>query len=379
MVAVNELEHETGNGVTADESVHDDTETDDVAGEVAKSVRYRITSYGMDFDVDGLVRRLNRGSVFVPPFQREFVWSRKRASQFIESLLMGLPVPGVFLTQEPATEKLMVIDGQQRLKTLQFFYSGYLGTSGATGAETRPFALDGVDPEFQQKRYADLSEPERYRLDNSRIHATIVRQNFPEDGNSGMFHIFHRLNSGGQQLTSQEIRQAICRGSLMDSVRELNDNADWRAIFGPISLRQKDQELILRFWAMYLNADNYAAPMLGFLNNFADKHRNPSVEFLYEGRAAFAKTVRAFNSALGNKAFRAKASRQLNAAVFESMSVGLAHRIKSSGNPKSSALIHAHDALLRDDEYIASVSGGTARASSVKTRIEKAAQIFAGV
>ena len=74
-------------------TVHDDTETDDVV----EAVSYRITSYGVDFAMEGLVRRINRGSIFVPDFQRGFVWTRKQASQFIESLLLGLPVPGIFL------------------------------------------------------------------------------------------------------------------------------------------------------------------------------------------------------------------------------------------------------------------------------------------
>ena len=233
-----------------------------------------------------------------------------------------------------------------------------------------------MDQEFLHKRYADLSEPERYRLDNSRIHATVIRQNFPEDGNSSVFHVFHRLNSGGQHLAPQEIRQAICGGSLMDSVKELNDNADWRAIFGPKSLRQKDQELILRFWAMHHNAEAYGAPMLGFLDNFAERHRNPSVEFLYEGRKAFVETIGAFNAALGKEAFRTEAGKQLNAAVFDSMTAGLARRIQSVGCPAASALIHARDALLIDEEYVASVSGGTAHAAAVKTRIRKAVRAF---
>lgn len=376
MIAANGLEPEVRDPLlVADENVDDDTEMDDVAGDVVQSVRYRITSYGIDYDVDGLVRRLNQGSVFVPPFQRGFVWSRKRASQFVESLLLGLPVPGIFLTEETDTGKMMVIDGQQRLKSLQFFYSGSFGAIKA-GDETKPFVLEKVDQEFQGKRYADLSEPERYRLDNSRVHATVIRQNFPEDGNSSVFHIFHRLNSGGQHLTPQEIRQAICCGGLMDSIREMNGNADWRAVFGRPSLRQKDQELILRFWAMYLDADDYAAPMLGFLDKFANRHRNPSVEFLYEGRKAFTETVAAFNAALGGKAFRTGAGKQLNAAVFDSMAVGLARHIKNGARPKAAALINAHNTLLRDDAYLASVSGGTAHAASVKTRMHKAVQAF---
>src|SRR4051812_16231795 len=77
------------------------------------SVRYTLASYGADYPVDGLVKRLDRGDVFVPEFQRGFVWSHKQASSFVESLLLGLPVPGVFLYKEPETQKLMVVDGQQ--------------------------------------------------------------------------------------------------------------------------------------------------------------------------------------------------------------------------------------------------------------------------
>ena len=59
--------------------------------------RYDITSYGVDFDVEGLVRRLKRDEIFIPPFQRDYVWKMPEASRFIESLLLGLPVPGIFL------------------------------------------------------------------------------------------------------------------------------------------------------------------------------------------------------------------------------------------------------------------------------------------
>ena len=378
MTVVNELEPEIREALVADENVYDDTETDDVAGEVVKSVRYRITSYGIDFDVAGLVRRLDQGSVFVPPFQREFIWSRKRASQFVESLLLGLPVPGVFLTQELDTEKVMVIDGQQRLKTLQFFYAGYFPANNPDG-RPRPFALEGVDQEFLHKRYADLSEPERYRLDNSRIHATVIRQNFPEDGNSSVFHVFHRLNSGGQHLAPQEIRQAICGGSLMDSVKELNDNADWRAIFGPKSLRQKDQELILRFWALHLQSDEYRRPMLGFLNDFAESYREPGQQFIQDGKDLFSDVVERFHHALGRQAFRTERSRQLNAAVFDSMAVGLARRIARRGHTTPDAVREAYQCLLADSEYITSVSLGTAQDIAVRTRIAKSVAVFGDI
>src|SRR5713226_1188706 len=103
--------------------------------------KYSITSYGADYPVDGLVRRIKDGSIYVPSFQRAFVWSLKDASRFIESLLLGLPVPGIFLSKEEETQKLLVIDGQQRLRTLQYFYEGRL-------PDGSKFALAGVQKNF---------------------------------------------------------------------------------------------------------------------------------------------------------------------------------------------------------------------------------------
>lgn len=93
----------------------------------------RYTAYGADFPVDGLVKRLTTGDIQIPiigaavgpetetgGFQRQFVWSKLQADRFIESLLLGLPVPGVFLVREPSGV-LLVLDGHQRLKTLQGF------------------------------------------------------------------------------------------------------------------------------------------------------------------------------------------------------------------------------------------------------------------
>src|SRR5690606_22344893 len=100
-----------------DESLQDETPT----------ASFAITSYGADYTVDTIVNRLKSESFFVPKFQRRFVWSLKHASRFIESLLMGLPVPGIFLYREAQTNRHLVVDGQQRLRTLQYFYDGNFG------------------------------------------------------------------------------------------------------------------------------------------------------------------------------------------------------------------------------------------------------------
>src|SRR2546427_13061892 len=85
---------------------------------------YSITSYGADYTADSLVKRMSVGDIFLPPFQRGYVWSYTQACRFVESLLLGLPVPGIFLSKDDPTQKLLVIDGHQRLRTLEYFYDG---------------------------------------------------------------------------------------------------------------------------------------------------------------------------------------------------------------------------------------------------------------
>jgi hypothetical protein len=156
--------------------------------------QYDIASYGADYDVEGLVRRLQRGDVFIPPFQRQFMWNQQEASRFVESLLLGLPVPGVFLASEAGTNKLLVIDGQQRLKTLQFFYEGFFNPK-PENRDQKVFKLLSVQPRLEGATYKSLEDRDRVKLDNAIIHATIVKQEAPSGDDTSIYHIFERLNN----------------------------------------------------------------------------------------------------------------------------------------------------------------------------------------
>ena len=181
------------------DEIVDEVEDDSEVEEEIASVRYSITSFGVDFDVEGAVRRLVRGDIAIPDFQRSYVWNQAEASRLIESLLLGLPVPGVFLASEPETKQLLVIDGQQRLRSLQFFYKGEFNPS-PSDVTVKKFKLIKVQKKFEGKTYEDLSEEDRRTLDNSVIHATVVKQESPENDDTGMYHIFERLNTGGRKL-----------------------------------------------------------------------------------------------------------------------------------------------------------------------------------
>ena len=352
----------------ADIEIIDEADTD----ESVLPLRYDITSFGIDFDVEGLVRRLNDEEVLVPDWQRHYVWSIRQASSFIESLLLGLPVPGVFLGKDPESGCLFVIDGQQRLKTLQFFYAGKFKGSRVSHST---FKLQGVDKRFDGSTFEDLTDADRRNLNNSLIHATVVRQDAPPDNDTSMYQIFKRLNTGGSKVNAQEIRCAIYQGALIDKIKVLNRNAEWRGIVGKPSPRLKDQELILRFMAMWHTGGQYTKPMAEFLNAFTQRHRNPDRVWLDATSKLFEETIVAFAVAK-DKPFRLREGRAVNAAVFDSMTVGLAKRITETGILGSSQIANVHDSLIVDDDYKQAVMQGTSDETSVEHRLKIATSAF---
>jgi len=227
--------------------------------------------------------------IFIPQFQRSFVWSINQASRFIESLLLGLPVPGIFLSKEPETGKLLIIDGQQRLKTLQYFYQGVFHNG-------REFSLQNVQDRLLGKTHRTLDQTDKNILDDSIIHATVVKQDEPSDDESSIYHIFERLNTGGTQLQPQEIRACIFHGPFNTLLNELNDEPAWRRVFGRHSKRLKDQELILRFLAFFFNIDDYEQPIKEFLNDYMGKNRTLARESAEQLRTAFLPTIRFVSS-----------------------------------------------------------------------------------
>ncbi|MBI5870240.1 MAG: DUF262 domain-containing protein [Actinobacteria bacterium] len=354
------------------ELIEDEADKD----ETVPNVSYDVTSYGSDPEVDGLVRKLERGDVFIPPFQRDYVWRQPEASRFIESLLLGLPVPGIFLATEQETNKQLVIDGQQRLKTLQFFYEGYFNPKPGE-KRRRVFSLTKVQKPFEGKTYSDLDERDRVRLDNSIIHATIVKQTSPPGDDTSLYHIFERLNTGGRRLAAQEMRVALYHGNLMNRIRELNDYSIWRNIFGKTHTRLKDQELILRFMALYTDFKDYSRPMGEFLNKYAGRNRNVGDDHLEEPLEAFRNCCNHFWDALGKEIFRP--TRALNAAVFDSCMIGLAQRLKKDSHVNPKQIKKAYESLLDDSSYAESVSRSTADEAYVDRRIKLSTSAFSQI
>lgn len=341
---------------------------------------FSITSYGADYPVDSLVKRIDREDIIVPTFnwsddesevvgfQRSYVWPRSKADRFIESLLLGLPVPGIFLVKE-TSGRLLVLDGHQRLYTLASFYKGIIA-----GSEYR---LGNVQERFQDKTYEELDVEDRRRIDDAIIHATIVRQDEPSEDQSSVYIVFERLNTGGVNLQPQEVRVALYHGEFAHALQKLNMNKDWRALYGKVSRRLKDLELILRFFAFLYASESYKAPMKDFLNRYMAHNRHLAEQDEETLELDFSRVVALLRSAVGPHAFRPR--RAVNAAVVDSLMTGVAHRLAQGDVEDEAAFKEAFEGLMGNAEYMAAIETGTSQEANVATRLRLAREAFANV
>lgn len=335
---------------------------------------------GSDFDVEGLVRRLDRGDIVIPTFgrnddletsgfQRRFVWNRPQMDRFIESLLLGYPIPGIFLVQQ-ADKRYLVLDGQQRLKTLEAFYDGIHGG--------RTFVLANVGEPFVGLTYKTLPEDLRRALDSTFIHATIVRTDGSSASLDSVYQIFERLNAGGTQLTAHEIRVALYAGPFIEYLTSLNENPDWRDLYGAVSPRLRDQELVLRVIALYVAPGAYKRPLKKFLNDFVAQYRalDQLPHALVAERFSTAVALLNDDDGPGPDAFRS-GSRQVNAALTEALLVGLFRRLDSTSVPSPEGVSRAVREMLGNAELQPAISRATADEDAVRTRLAVATNAFA--
>lgn len=345
--------------VQMEETLIEDIENEEI------TFRFEITSYGADYPVDAIIKRIRDDVIYVPPFQRKFVWNIEQASKFIESLILGLPVPGIFLSRESKSNRLLIIDGQQRLLSLFNFYEGTF--------KKKEFKLTGLKSDMNGKTYKSLSASDKLRLDDSIIHATVVRQDEPDDEESSIYMIFERLNTGGKLLSAQEIRACIYYGEFNELLNDLKNNTYWRKVFGSENERLKEQELILRFFSLYYEREKYQKPLKSFLNKFMNKNRDfdkYSKESLSE---LFVNTIKPLSILFGTKAFRI--GRSFNAAAFDAIMVGFAERLKK-GKFDNNNLIETYNYLIKHEAFIENTKGGTSDEKSVEQRINLSIEIF---
>lgn len=376
----------------ADVIVDDETEADDAG--LYETPPSSLPYFGADFDVAGLVRRLNDHDILIPRFdpdesgdltiegfQRQRVWTLPRMEKFIESLLLGWPVPSIFLVVEP-DGRYLVLDGQQRLTTLQSFYSGSL-------PDGREFALQDVAEDFQGATFETLSSESKRRLNNTFIQAVVIEP-AGEEGRDAVYRLFGRLNSGGVSLTAQEIRVALYRGPLVDFIRDLNHDKSWRHLFGAAHKKLKDHELVLRALAMAevikkiagswddeeLRRTAYKPPMAQFLNDFLERRGSMNDVDTVSLAAAFSTSCALLVEANGRDGL--KYAGRVNAAHVDAVLGTLIFAHESGLQLSADSVREAIVTLRADGHYSDWVSRSTSHRDSVYGRLRTAYSVLLG-
>ncbi len=310
-------------------------------------IEYDIASYPSDYTLDNLFSQWKKGSIVIPEFQREFVWSIEQASLLIDSFMMGLPVPPVFFYLDEEN-KYLVIDGQQRLRSIFFFFEGYFGE--ARNEKRIVFRLKGLDQKikYANKAFSEFDEADKTKLEGCVLRAINIRQIKPSAQNTSVYHIFERLNKGGTPLRPQEIRNCVFSGEFVRKLKVLNDDDNWRRILGKSDLDkyQKDLELVLRQFALLEHGvENYEKPMKEYLNRAMQCNRKGAGIFVEEFMRLFPAVCGKIIGLFGEKPFHVRGP--INAAYLDSVFYYFYKHLDSlPGN-----IIEKYDELKKDSSF----------------------------
>lgn len=333
----------------------------------------RLHTEAADLTVGSLHPMMASGKVEVPEFQRSYVWSRTQASRLIESLIIQCPIPVIYFSQ--ATDnRLIVIDGNQRLMSIKLFINDGFPLQGLT-----------TYPELNGHSWSQLDPRFRDHILNRTIRCiTILKETHPQI----KFDVFERLNTGSVKLNAQELRHGINHGRLMALLDDLTKVDIWKKLSGiRIDKRMKSAELIMRFFAFRQSRATYTKPLSGFLDRFSAEYRHIDAETEIVWKGDFLRTTAMAERFFGKSAFKyvdenGHAAGNFNSAIYDAQMIGLAETV----NPRVKELEIAPEEaqmafarLLRDREFSASVQRATSDEVAVRTRIARSIELFNGL
>jgi hypothetical protein len=318
-----------------------------------------------DLAIENIVSQVKDKTIFLrplsdrPKFQRQYVWSDAIASRLVESVLLNVPIPPCYLSQN-ADFELDVIDGQQRIYSLFRFVENQ-------------FKLKNLRAlvELNNLRFFELSSKlQRQLLTHTLRCVLITNKSHPEI----KFDVFERLNTNTVPLSSQELRNCVYRGPLNKLLGELAAGEEWLTVLGRKApdKRLRDEELILRFFAYHLlGPDSYRTPMKSWLNDAADVGRRLKKEGIEQYRQLW---VGSLQGALGlfetKEAFRRPGSRSINRALFDLVMATTSKVDPSQCQQRRSDFRVSYEELLADNEFRDLIGRAVDHTSRTNRRIE---------
>lgn len=317
-----------------------------------------------------------------PAYQRLFRWAEEKESQFIESLILEMPIPPIYVIEKEESV-YELIDGLQRISTYLHF-RGVLNIADGTDTEDDgtkekekgKLVLTGCDivPELNGLSYETLPKTLQIRLKRSFVRVEVIRKGSDP---RLRYYMFKRLNTGGEILSEQEIRNCTIRlldDKFNDFIIELSSNEDFRNTICHLNEekieKKEDQEYVLKYFAYKLDRANYRKDVSPFLTSFMEKVSDNSheerIEFDYDKeRSDFEKTFKILNVTLGENSFDKMRQGKYVAAItsthFDAFTMGLQNYLDEI-DVEDQELIEGLATLLKqvktDEEFSNNASGG---------------------
>lgn len=350
---------------------------DDTPLEIAPEKR-RVRTEKQDLPVETLVSWVNRGKLNLQPdFQRSFVWNTSKASRLVESLLLAIPIPVIYVAEE-INRTYSVVDGQQRLTSICSFVNGAFPNG-------QKFKLSGLQAltYLNRKAFGDLSIELQEEILNFTLRIIIIEKDSDPDVK---FEVFERLNLGAEKLNDQEVRNCVYRGNYNELLRSLAQNESLRKILQSESphTRMVDRQLILRFFAMWRNTpQNYKGPAKRFLNTEMETYRHLDDAALTEMRGTFEKAIEMAYAVFQERAFRRYypgntynpggtwEKSRLNVALWDTVLYTFSQYDREDILPITDRIREEFlDMLTTDPTFVEYISSSTDRADRIQYRAE---------
>ena len=361
---------------------------------------HELRSSPNDFNIQTITSFIESKNFIIPGFQRNFVWDIRRASRLIESIIIGLPIPQIFL-YERDQNKFLVIDGQQRLMSIFYFKKGRFPKIKKQGELRQRYdqkqSMDNLPindneyfvdfklnlPEltgsnkYHKLSYEELDENSKTSFDMRPIRNVIISPMQRGKDENAMYAVFSRLNTGGMNLNNQELRRCVYESKFYDMLYELNLDKKWRKFVGAEfpDVHMHDVEILLRGVAMLIEHDSYKPSLIKFLNTFSYNAKKMDEEKQNQLKGLLNSFFNS-NNHLPKDAFQGRTGR-FSPTIFEAVFVTACEKAYSQGRTDTMRIKTKLLTKLKDDpDFQNAAHKKTTDKQNVNTRLERAHEIL---
>jgi hypothetical protein len=351
-----------------EDAEHLDSDDDPALALFDKSQRDLVTSV-VDYNLGTLADLVQRDKIDLSPrYQRRFRWDASRQSRLVESFLMNVPIPPIFLSED-RYGTYAVIDGKQRLFAIREFIRGRLKLRGL-----KVFGeINGQSIDDLPSRLRDILET------RATLRAIII---LPQSQPAVKFEVFKRLNTGGVRLNPQEIRNSSYPGPLNDLILSLSVLPEFHGLLGikdrdrsAIYREMRDAEFVLRFLTFRDNWDSFAGGMMRHMDDFMSTHQHMEARSLSAAREDFMSTMRAVEAAFGDHAFQRWVPekdawrQQVLAALYDAEMFAVRGRDPGQLSTRRGEIEHELKALFSNPDFREAIDAATNTPALFRRRI----------